>query len=484
MWRWALLIVLAWLALALGWSWTLISFSFNQTIQSRMGERAEGIAYSVRDRLGPAVTSPKALQNLVGDARIQQQLAWEAQQDPLVKYIMVWDPDGEVIGYADADRAAARVELTQVERLDPNQWPALDPGQRHRVVARRRLPWASLDPPATEVTVPMRTGDGTLLGFISLGVSPHWIRTQFWHTQQGVLVGTAAFAALGGAGLLIAFFVSQRTFRRMRARQQQQIQARTSLLTERGMLASVLAHEVRSPLTALRFNLHSLRNLVAAKSTDAERKMELADSCEREIRRLDLMLNDFLMRTQVVSPPEHTPVNRVVGEALDFLRPQLATHEIRTITHLDPTSPEVSVNADELRQVLLNLSANAQDAMPRGGTLAVSTVAEENSVTVLVRDSGVGIPRDVQERIFEPFFSTKPQGSGLGLALVRRVISGAGGTVFCESVEGEGTTFRVVLPRAYLEAPRPAEPMAPPAGPTDPAPGAGDAASEGKAQES
>ncbi|MEI8196805.1 MAG: ATP-binding protein [Phycisphaerae bacterium] len=148
-------------------------------------------------------------------------------------------------------------------------------------------------------------------------------------------------------------------------------------------------------------------------------------------------------------------------EALDFLKPTLEQKNIKAVTHLDGVNPLVSVNADELRQVLLNLAANAQDALvaPKspgswagggreGNTLVISTVAEADNVTLLVRDNGVGIPEDAQQRIFEPFFSTKPQGSGLGLALVRRVISGAGGTVFCESVVGEGTTFRIVLPRA------------------------------------
>ncbi|MCL2641216.1 MAG: ATP-binding protein, partial [Phycisphaerales bacterium] len=117
-----------------------------------------------------------------------------------------------------------------------------------------------------------------------------------------------------------------------------------------------------------------------------------------------------------------------------------------------PAKPSVHVHPDELRQVILNLATNAHEAMPRGGTLAVSTVAEDvssESVTILLRDSGVGIPPELHERIFEPFFSTKHNGSGLGLALVRRVVSGAGGTVFCESVVGEGTTFRIVLPRAH-----------------------------------
>jgi signal transduction histidine kinase len=121
------------------------------------------------------------------------------------------------------------------------------------------------------------------------------------------------------------------------------------------------------------------------------------------------------------------------------------------------------VHPDELRQVILNLTANAQEAMQdlpasEARTLAISTISDENAesptATLLVRDSGKGIPAEARERIFEPFFSTKPNGSGLGLTLVRRVISGAGGTVLYESSPEEntpgrgGTTFRITLPRA------------------------------------
>jgi two-component system sensor histidine kinase HydH len=112
----------------------------------------------------------------------------------------------------------------------------------------------------------------------------------------------------------------------------------------------------------------------------------------------------------------------------------------------------VSISSDELRQVLLNLCTNAQEAMPRSGSLVVSTVAEPENAILLVRDSGTGMAPEVQQRLFDPFFTTKPRGSGLGLTLVRRVVTGAGGGVFFESEPQRGTTFRIVLPRAVPTA--------------------------------
>ncbi|MCL2647539.1 MAG: ATP-binding protein [Phycisphaerales bacterium] len=372
------------------------------------------------------------------------------QIDSRLAYAMVWTEDGNVIAHS-------KRELLHTS-LSSTLWPALEPQQPQRVV-KLNVPAHSKDPRVLEATVSLKLKDANV-AYVSAAYPQGWLESEFWRIQGRTLVYAAMFTL---AGLVVIFLFTHFVIARMDRRRReirQTAQARTSLLAERGMLASVLAHEVRSPLTALRFNLHSLRGLVAAYaakgrggSGDTDRQLVLTDRCEREIRRLDGMLNDFLQRTQVIGPVEAAAVNTVVNEAIEFLRSALERRNIQISIHLDSSSPAVHVHPDELRQVILNLAANAHEAMPKGGMLAVSTVAEdapnEHRVTILLRDSGGGIPPDLHERIFEPFFSTKPNGSGLGLALVRRVVSGAGGTVFCESVVGEGTTFRIVLPRAH-----------------------------------
>lgn len=473
-WPWALGIVIIWLVAALGWSYFLIAQSFDHTIQERLVERATQIAAALRERLPEAALQTGnhggggtgGAANCVGDPALQQHVQWEARHDRYLAYLMLWDR-GVVVAHSRAEMPG--------RTLPPGIWPPLDPSQTPRTesIHNGDLPWSAngansgtraevsaggREEGVLEVTVPLQAGPRPL-GFVSLGLYQSQLHELFWSSQRPLFGAALAVALAGCVVILIGLEYDRRRRHRALVIQAQNLRARTSLLTERGMLASILAHEVRSPLTALRFNLHSLRSLLEHRSTDSDRQLELTDLCGREIRRLDLMLHDFLTRTQVVSQVENTPVNQVVREALDFLQPTLEQKNIKAVTHLDGANPLVSVNADELRQVLLNLAANAQDALsapkpPGGGagregnTLVISTVAEADSVTMLVRDNGVGIPEDAQERIFEPFFSTKPQGSGLGLALVRRVISGAGGTVFCESVVGEGTTFRIVLPRA------------------------------------
>jgi signal transduction histidine kinase len=399
--------------------------------------------------------------------QVQSRLDEARRVDLDLAYVIVWNEEGDIL---------ASTRDFRLGRLDPDRWPALDPHQSSRVT-RLSLPELSKNageasgaagsvPGVIEATLPVALR-GKTIAYVSVAYPEQWYDEEFWRSQRGAVNLAIIGAVAGVVVLLIVLQLGKQWLEKRRRIMQQTGLARTSMLTERGMLASVLAHEVRSPLTALRFNLHSLRTLVSGRSSDVDRQVELTDRCEREIRRLDGMLNDFLQRTQVIGPVESSSVNNVVREAMEFLRPALERNNIRVSIHLDESNPLVHVHPDELRQVILNLAANGQDAMSKGGgTLAVSTVAESpevaegaddgaqalNSagptVTILIRDSGTGIPPELHQRIFEPFFSTKPNGSGLGLALVRRVVSGAGGTVFCESVVGEGTTFRIVLPRA------------------------------------
>jgi signal transduction histidine kinase len=111
-----------------------------------------------------------------------------------------------------------------------------------------------------------------------------------------------------------------------------------------------------------------------------------------------------------------------------------------------PDLSPVHGNSDQLRQVFLNLVLNAMDAMPHGGTLTVRTVAGPTVAVVEVQDTGIGMPAAVRERLFEPFFTNKPQGTGLGLSISAHIITQHGGHIEVESSEGQGSTFRVVLP--------------------------------------
>ena len=141
-------------------------------------------------------------------------------------------------------------------------------------------------------------------------------------------------------------------------------------------------------------------------------------------------------------------LNQVLVKVLDFSREEMERSHVEVIQQLDPRTPRVLADEAQLRQVFLNLLRNSRESMDGGGKLVVVSRPVDGSAEVIFSDSGRGMSRDVQDRIFEPFFSTKEGGTGLGLAVSRQILQAHGGTIRCESEPGSGTTFVIRLPHA------------------------------------
>jgi signal transduction histidine kinase len=144
-----------------------------------------------------------------------------------------------------------------------------------------------------------------------------------------------------------------------------------------------------------------------------------------------------------------------VQEVLAMFREEFEEARVTTVVDLSPRIPVISVDPAQVRQVLWNLFSNAVHAMQGGGTLTVETApagrAEGDGVEVRVGDTGGGIPHDVVHNIFNPFFTTKPKGTGLGLPIVHAIVERHGGSIHIDNREGKGVTFSVVLPRIPRE---------------------------------
>ncbi len=127
---------------------------------------------------------------------------------------------------------------------------------------------------------------------------------------------------------------------------------------------------------------------------------------------------------------------------------QMRESNIKVETFFDDEMPEVMASTNQMRQVMLNMLKNAKEAMPKGGTLTVRTSKEDNKVLIHIQDTGVGIPEEIRDKIFEAFFTTKQKvkGVGLGLSVCYGIIKDHGGEIKVESEEGKGTTFRIRLP--------------------------------------
>ncbi|MBI3089508.1 MAG: PAS domain-containing protein [Candidatus Tectomicrobia bacterium] len=245
---------------------------------------------------------------------------------------------------------------------------------------------------------------------------------------------------------------------------------RADRLAAVGRLAAGIAHEIRNPLASLSGALQVLRGEVDLDATNAR----LLDIALREANRLSTTITEFLTYARPQAPePQPFDLNILVKETLELLSNSPQYHPEISIEMACAPQPVVAeVDLHQLRQVLWNLCLNALQAFPaEGGMLRVSTGASgagveagqtsaaplapalqargalaDPYVTLTIADTGVGIPHDLQQQVFEPFFSTKRYGSGLGLAVVHQIVTAHHGEIYLDSKPGRGTRFRIVLP--------------------------------------
>ncbi|HEY6006505.1 MAG TPA: GAF domain-containing protein [Anaeromyxobacter sp.] len=211
-----------------------------------------------------------------------------------------------------------------------------------------------------------------------------------------------------------------------------------------GELSAVVAHEVRNPLGVIFNSLGSLRRLVRP-TGDAKL---LLDIVGEEADRLNRIVGDLLDFARPSTPqlrPER--LESVVEEAVGAALAQKAA-PVEVVHEHDPAVPPVPMDARLVRQAILNVAVNAVQAMPRGGRITLRTRRAGEAVVLEIEDTGAGIPAEVSARIFEPFFTTKASGTGLGLAVVKRIVEGHGGTVEVRNQPGSGAVFALSFPLA------------------------------------
>jgi signal transduction histidine kinase len=213
-------------------------------------------------------------------------------------------------------------------------------------------------------------------------------------------------------------------------------------------IARGVAHEFKNPLNAIALRLEVLRARVSEEVPGAEADI---DVLAQEVTRLDRVVKTFLdLSRPVALDRQEVQVSDLVTEILTLVEPEASCSGV--ILEWEPVEDvAISADADLLRHALLNVVRNALDAMPGGGHLRVSAKRSGDRCEISVSDTGPGIPDELRQRIFEPFYSTKESGSGIGLAMTTRVLQMHGGSVDFESVPGQGTTFCLRLPVAPAE---------------------------------
>jgi signal transduction histidine kinase len=275
---------------------------------------------------------------------------------------------------------------------------------------------------------------------------------------------------IGSSGLaLIIHDATEARQKTYQAIESERIQALTRL-------AASVAHEIGNPLNALHIHLQLMEREVKKirterESVPSERKGALgrrsvADErlanykenfirlerylsvAKGEITRLDYIITQFLQALRP-SPPKFVSgdLNVVAHETVELMRPEIQNRAIVVRENLKASLPKAQIDPAQIKQVLVNLIKNAIQAMTKGGELTISTDTGGDGVWIVVADTGGGIPDEQINRIFEPFYTTKKKGTGLGLMIVQRIVREHGGRIQLESRVNQGTTFRIWLPQ-------------------------------------
>lgn len=223
----------------------------------------------------------------------------------------------------------------------------------------------------------------------------------------------------------------------------QDLLARTEKMATVGTLAAGIAHEINSPLTGAMHSVHALEAGILPPEKQGRYLQVLAESLER-IRRAVSQLLDY--STVHVTNIADCDLSGLVTKTLEFLEYRIRGSRIAVENRLPPLP--IRADAHKMEQVLVNLVLNAVVAMPTGGRLAFRHIVDGPFLTLIVSDTGEGIPQENLEKIFDPFFTTKRngEGTGLGLAVCRKIIEQHGGKISVSSRPGEGTEFRIALP--------------------------------------
>ncbi|HWS87226.1 MAG TPA: ATP-binding protein [Pyrinomonadaceae bacterium] len=212
-----------------------------------------------------------------------------------------------------------------------------------------------------------------------------------------------------------------------------------------GRLAASIAHEVNNPLEAIKNSLYLLTT-----SRDMEKNSKFLEVARKETERVSHIIRQMLGFARRSGEVEWVDANQLIEETLILVEKKMKQARVEVVRHFDPQLPKVRARADQLRQVFLNLLLNAQQAMEKGGRITVRTSRYEQAlqptVSVQISDTGRGIGEADLARIFEPFFSTRSKGTGLGLWVTQDIVRHHGGRIEATSEEGAGTTFNVILP--------------------------------------
>ena len=210
-----------------------------------------------------------------------------------------------------------------------------------------------------------------------------------------------------------------------------------------GEMSAIVAHEIRNPLTAIK----GFSQRMKRKAPGNEEIERYSNIIMEEVDRLDDVIADVLDFARRAAPKlQDVDISSVIRQTADMINAGLTESNVALSVEIEPGLPLLKGDPSQLKQVLLNICQNALKAMPEGGALGVAATCQGEKIQVSITDTGQGIAPEIREKIFQPFFTTRVHGTGLGLSLAQHVVEDHGGRITLESEVGQGTTFTIELP--------------------------------------
>jgi signal transduction histidine kinase len=263
----------------------------------------------------------------------------------------------------------------------------------------------------------------------------------------GHQIGLAVERARRGEAERLRHEEATNAYRELHAAQERIIESEKMALL--GTFAAGLAHEIRNPLNSIALQLSVIERRNARLDDDAGIR-DLISVIREEVSRLDALAGDFLQFSRADRVQQGlADLDSVIEHVIRLLEPQSADCGVRLDYEKPAALPCLPIDAEKMKQVLINLVRNGIEAMPAGGTVMVRVERREEFVELVVEDTGPGLPRDVD--IFQLFVTTKPGGTGLGLSIARQIVSQHGGAITAENAPGGGARFSILLPLSPKE---------------------------------
>lgn len=391
-----------------------------------------GVAVSARAFPGVIVVHANAdyILNFKNEIGVQRQIE-ELGRQPDIVYVALLDSSFKVVAHTDR-------ELVDQRETDP---AILKVGADGQELSRTvELQGGERE---YQILKPLRM-NGSALGFLKIGLSLAPVEMAWRNSLSSMAVLGLAILTVGIFGMAVIFHNQHSHSRRIRALEAEV--AHRERLSALGNMAATVAHEIRNPLNSVSMGLQRLKGEFQP-TQDREEYSHFIELMRGEVQRLNSIVEEFLSLARPLEiKPEEVDINEMLGEMAVLSEGDAKAKKVQIRVIVPHDLPTARVDRNYFKQVLLNLILNGMQAMPRGGALTLEAKISRGNMIIIVADTGEGIPQAMLPRVFEPYFTTKTKGAGLGLSIARRIVEAHRGTLTVDSTVGQGTRFEIMIP--------------------------------------